>query len=155
MINKDIKHNWLQHWALGNPTSDWPPTACNSIHQLWACPSSQFSTQQCRHPIHEQLVSSGKCCGKLSKPLLLSRWTHLQTFPHPPTNKHLAIEAELIGQAGPVFYESMQPYPDPLVVLHVPCGGTQGGLFLPCHTDRPVIYQTVHPALPVDQYHIC
>lgn len=47
------------------------------------------------------------------------------------TNRHLAIEADLADQAGPVFHESMWPRPDPLVVLHVPCDATEDDLFLP------------------------
>ena len=69
IIDKDIKQNWPQYWALGNTTCDWSPAGCNSIHhhslglgsaiQPAFLPSMEYT-----HPSHEQPVSPGECCGR-------------------------------------------------------------------------------------------
>lgn len=38
---KNIKQDWTQHISLVNPTSDWPPTGCNSFHHYSLGPSIQ------------------------------------------------------------------------------------------------------------------
>ena len=55
----------------------------------------------------------------------------------------LVIEGDQVGQAGPAFHERILAGPDPLVVLDVPCDGTQDDLLhdVPQHlgqADRPV-----------------
>ena len=41
IIDKDIKLNWAQYWALGNTTSDRLPTGFNSIHHRSLGPAVQ------------------------------------------------------------------------------------------------------------------
>lgn len=38
------------------------------------------------------------------------------------------MEGDQIGQARPAFHEATVAVPNPLVVLHIPCHGTQDDL---------------------------
>jgi len=43
---------------------------------------------------------------------------------------HLVTEGDQVSEAGPAFHKPMLAGPDPLVVLYMPCDGTQDDLLL-------------------------
>ena len=66
----------------------------------------------------------------------------------------------MVSQAGPAFHKPMLTGSDQLVVLCVPCDGTEDDRLhdLPQHhgqADRPVVSQILILALLVDGHHIC
>ena len=87
IVDKDIKQNWPQYWALGNTTHDQVPTGFNSIHHHSLCLAIQpvfLPSKECTCPSHDQADSPEEFCGKwCQRPYQsLGRW-HLQPFPHP------------------------------------------------------------------------
>lgn len=131
-------------------------------HQLDVTPFTNSGPAHPAHPAFWIQASKSRAASFFRKMLweTVKAFTTVQVdtsrdFPS-PTNQPTPCHRSRSGcQAGSVFHKSVQPGPDLLVVLDVPCDDTQGDLFLPHQTDRPVIYQIVHPALLVDQYHIC
>ena len=68
----------------------------------------------------------------------------------------MVIEGDQVGQAGPLFHESMLAGPDPLIVLHMPRERTQDeSLYnLAWHrgqADRPVVPRILFLALVVGE----
>lgn len=64
---------------------------------------------------------------------------------------HLVIEGDEVGHAGPAFHKPMLTGPDQLVILRMPCDGTQDDVLhdLPQHRSwmhRPVIPRILFPA---------
>lgn len=65
------------------------------------------------------------------------------------------MKGDQVSQAGPAFPKPVLAGPDALVVLYMPCDGTQDNLFynLPQHRSqaaRPVVYRILLPTRLVD-----
>ncbi|KAJ7415363.1 hypothetical protein WISP_78551 [Willisornis vidua] len=42
VFDKDIKYDWSQYWALGNPTGDWPSAGSSTTHHQSLGPAIQL-----------------------------------------------------------------------------------------------------------------
>ena len=80
IINKGIKQNWPQYWALGITPAGWLPTGLNSI----CCESLSLTIQSVLHPVNcmtLQAINSQffqeNTIRNCAKPLLTVNWVIL------------------------------------------------------------------------------